>query len=111
MKSITDGTSQTILAGELHVPLDGLTQMPYNGPLYNGEDVAAHTRIGGPAVPILSAYDEPGAVFGFGSWHPAACNFVMADGSTHTVNNYIDTILLGHLCHRSDGNTSNVESF
>ena len=110
MQSITDGTSSTFLAGELHVPRGQLNQMPFNGPLFNGEDVAASTRIGGPGVPILPPHKEPEGVFGFGSWHPTLCNFVYADGSTRSVNNFIDTVLLGNLCHRRDGNVSFLEN-
>ena len=102
--SISDGSSNTILAGELHVTPENLNKMPYNGPIYNGEDLAAFTRVGGPGVPILSAGQEPVAnVLGFGSWHPAVCNFVSADGSTSSIRNTIDTLTLGQLCHRSDG--------
>ncbi len=80
-----------------------LNTVPYNGPIYNGQELVAHTRIGGPGVPILSSNEEPGFLFGFGSWHPGVCNFVFADGSTRPVRNSVDTVLLGILCHRNDG--------
>ena len=51
---IRDGASNTILAGELHVTSDSLNQIPFNGPIYNGQDLAAFTRVGGPGVPIAS---------------------------------------------------------
>ncbi len=108
-KTITDGSSNTFLAGELHFTPDNVNTMPYNGPAYNGEDLAAFTRIGGPGVPIArNANDPPGPILGFGSWHPGVCNFVMADGSTHSVSNLLDTITLGQLCHRSDGGSPNL---
>ena len=72
--------------------------------MFNGRELVAHSRIGGPGVPILSSGDEPGAIFGFGSAHPGACNFVNADGSTKTVANTLDTLVLADLCHRADGN-------
>ena len=101
---ITDGSSNTILAGELHVFKDQLNKMPYNGPIYNGEDCAAFSRVGGPGVPILSRSEEPVfSVLGFGSWHPQICNFVNADGSTNSVRNSTDTITLGQMCNRQDG--------
>ncbi len=104
LKDITDGASNTFLAGELHVQPHRINQMPWNGPIYNGEDLVASARIGGPSVPIAKHPDEePGPIFGFGSWHPGVCNFAMADGSTHSVNNLLDTITLGQLCHRADG--------
>lgn len=87
----------------MHIPKGGLNQTPFNGPLYNGTELVAHSRIGGPGVPILSTNDEPGAIFGFGSAHPGTCNFARADGSTGSVKNSMDTITLANLCHRADG--------
>lgn len=102
--SIRDGTSNTILAGELHVTAENLNKIPFNGPIFNGEDLAAFTRIGGPGVPILGPQGEsPTGVLGFGSWHPQTCNFVYADGSTHSFDAKTDTVTLGKLCNRADG--------
>ncbi|MCH2182564.1 MAG: DUF1559 domain-containing protein [Mariniblastus sp.] len=109
-QSITDGSSNTALAGELHVFRDQLNQTPYNGPIYNGENCAAFSRVGGPGVPILSRSEEPVSdVLGFGSWHPQLCNFVYADGSTHSLRNSTDTVTLGQLCNRADGGEIIVE--
>lgn len=107
--SISDGTSNTILAGELHVTPENLNQIPYNGPVYNGEDLSAFTRVGGAGVPILRMNQEPGPILGFGSWHPSVCNFVMADGSTHSVANTLDTHTLASLCNRLDGNVPSLD--
>lgn len=103
MRDVTDGASNTYLAGELHIPLDQLNQMPFNGPIYNGEDLAAFSRIGGPTVPLLRPADPPGPILGFGSAHPATVNFTLADGSTRSVAYGLDTVALGRLCNRSDG--------
>ncbi len=108
--SITDGSSQTALAGELHVTPKNLNKTPFNGPIYNGEDLAAFARIGGPGVPIRSSSDDPTtSILGFGSWHPGTCNFVYADGSTKALNNGIDTVTLGQICNRSDGEVQIVD--
>ena len=102
--SISDGTSNTVLAGELHVSPANLNTIPFNGPIYNGQDLAAFTRLGGPGVPLLNPNEtSPTGVLGFGSWHPQVSNFVYADGSTHSVETRIDTVTLGKLCHRADG--------
>lgn len=101
---VHDGTTHTILAGELHVFHDQLNQIPYNGPIYNGQDLSAFARIGGPGVPLSQGATDPGpTILGFGSWHPGVCNFVMVDGSTHSINNSLDTVTLGRLCNRDDG--------
>lgn len=108
--SISDGSSNTILCGELHVSPENMNKVPYNGPIYNGEDLAAFTRVGGPGVPILSGSQQAiSSVLGFGSWHPGTCNFVLADGSTKTIQNTVDTLTLGQLCHRADGDVLAIE--
>lgn len=100
---IRDGTSNTLLAGELHVRPEDIKRQPYNGPLFNGEDLAAFARLGGPGVPLArDRNDPPGPVLGFGSWHPGVCNFVLSDGSVRPISNQIDTITLGRLCNRED---------
>ena len=101
---ILDGTSNTFLAGELHVTPKNLKTQPYNGPLYNGEDLAAFARVGGPGAPLArSIHDPPGPILGFGSWHLGTCTFALADGSVRSVSNLLDTATLSRLCHRADG--------
>jgi len=102
-KDVSDGSSHTILAGEIHIPQGNLNQMPWNGPIFNGDDLAAFSRVGGPTVPLLQPHEEPGLIFGFGGPHPQVVNFTMADGSTRNIAYSIDTITLGHLCNRKDG--------
>jgi len=103
LKHVVDGTSNTLLAGEMHIPHDRLSQVPENGPLYNGKDVVASTRIGGPGVPLARGPEDAVAgAMGFGSWHPGVCPFVAADGSIRLIDNLIDTVVLRNLCHRSD---------
>ena len=107
---IADGSSNTALAGELHVSPENLNTTPFNGPMYNGEELAAFARVGGPGVPILGKGDPLSSlVLGFGSWHPGACNFVFADGSTKTLENGIDTVTLGQFCNRRDGGTPSIQ--
>jgi prepilin-type N-terminal cleavage/methylation domain-containing protein len=102
--NIIDGTSNTFLAGELHVTPGNLNTIPFNGPIYNGEDLAAFTRVGGPGVPIATSKNfQSSSVLGFGSWHPGICNFVYVDGSVHSVKNELDTVTLGQFCNRKDG--------
>jgi len=109
--SITDGHSNTFLAGELHVIPENLNSTPFNGPIYNGQDLTAFARVGGVGVPILGMHQEPGPILGYGSWHPDSCNFTMVDGSTHSVSQQIDTESLAALCNRKDGLTVSVTDF
>jgi len=104
ISDVRDGLSNTFLAGELQVRPEDLNQIPYNGPIYNGEDLAAFARVGGPGVPLSRTItEEPGPILGFGSWHPGQCNFVFGDGSVRAVDTLIDTETLGFLCNRADG--------
>lgn len=108
--NITDGSSNTILAGELHVSPENLNSTPYNGPIYNGQDLAAFTRVGGPGVPLQGRADASSSqVFGFGSWHPGTCNFSFTDGSTRTIDINIDTVTLGQICNRHDGGVPTIQ--
>jgi prepilin-type N-terminal cleavage/methylation domain-containing protein len=102
-KDLVDGASKTFLAGEMHIPAGRLAQVPENGPLYNGADLPASSRIGGPGIPIASGpLDTTVPVIGFGSWHPGVCPFVFADGSVHSIENLTDTEVLQSYCRRSD---------
>jgi hypothetical protein len=103
-QDLRDGTSKTFLVGESHVTPDSLLESPFDGPIYNGENLAAFARIGGPGVPLArNKDDQPGPILGFGSWHPGICNFALADGSVRAIDNLIDSSTLANLCHRADG--------
>jgi prepilin-type processing-associated H-X9-DG protein len=108
-KDIFDGTSNTFLVGEMHVPTGRLAQVPENGPMYNGLDLPAFSRIGGPGIGLARGPDDTTVpIIGFGSWHPGTCPFVFADGSVHMIDNYTDTEVLRSYCHRSDGGVTNT---
>jgi prepilin-type N-terminal cleavage/methylation domain-containing protein/prepilin-type processing-associated H-X9-DG protein len=116
LHSITDGTSNTLLVGEKHVPMvymgmsgpvPGLTQTANgDGSIYNGDYPRSFTRIGG--LPSFSLGQGPQDTSGpyhcrFGSWHPGVCQFVFADGHVQPLSNSIDMTTLGLLCVRNDG--------
>jgi hypothetical protein len=48
-------------------------------------------------------YYEPGAGYGFGSYHPGICNFLRGDGSVIAVQNNTADIMLMMLADVSDG--------
>jgi hypothetical protein len=106
-KDVLDGASKTFLAGEMHVPFGRLAEVPENGPIYNGSDLPAFARIGGPGIGLSHGPSDVSIpIIGFGSWHPGVCPFVRADGSVQTVENFMDTQVLRQYCNREDGGDS-----
>jgi prepilin-type processing-associated H-X9-DG protein len=102
-KDLLDGASKTFLAGEMHIPMGRLAQVPENGPMYNGLDLPAFARIGGQGVPLARSPDDSEVpIIGFGSWHPGVCPFVFADGSVQFIDNFVDTQVLRSYCRRCD---------
>jgi prepilin-type N-terminal cleavage/methylation domain-containing protein len=103
LKDLVDGASHTALAGEMHVPEGRLAQPPENGPIYNGKDLPAFARIGGPGFALARGpTDRSVDALGFGSWHVGVCPFVMADGSVRVVATDMDTLALQSMCRRND---------
>jgi len=104
--SVSDGLSNTFLAGEMHVQHDKLNTAPDNSAIYNGWHFSASMRIGGPGVPLArNRFHVDTRQYSFGSWHPGVCQFVFVDGSVRAIENKIDTLTLGRLCNRGDGQT------
>ena len=103
LRDIFDGTSNTVLAGELHVTNENINYEPMNGAILKGRALDSHSRVAGPNVPLLTGNDQPGDIYGFGSAHPGVTNFVFTDGSVQAISNSIDPALLGDLCNRNDG--------
>jgi prepilin-type N-terminal cleavage/methylation domain-containing protein/prepilin-type processing-associated H-X9-DG protein len=113
LRHVKDGISNTVLAGEMHVPHDRLAVSPDNGPIYSGDRFYTMSRVGGPGVPISSGPmdDVLGlGIYAFGSWHPGVCNFAFADAHVESLNIETDTITLAQLCHRSDGSGGSEET-
>jgi hypothetical protein len=98
---ITDGLSNTILAGEKHVPRGGFGVGWLDCSLYNGDSAPCSTRSGGNGFGLANSLDDKG--WKFGSWHPHICQFVMADGSVRVIPVSISPDVLGMLCCRNDG--------
>lgn len=104
---VTDGTSNTLMFGEMHVPRGRDRSTPYNGPAYLGRYLTNFSRIAGPGVPLAhSPVDQRAREFSFGSAHAGIVQFALADGSVRQINTAISTRLLGHLANRHDGQST-----
>lgn len=109
---VTDGLSNTLISGEMHVPMGKLRQAPGDAFIFNGDHVFNFSRIGGPTMPIAAdPRSEGNSLVTWGSWHAGGvCQFSFADGSVRAISNTIDTDTLGQLCNRADSRvTGTVE--
>jgi prepilin-type processing-associated H-X9-DG protein len=111
-RQITDGLSNTFLAGEKHVPLNMFGRAKVgDGSIYNGVWTTYSGRLAGPDdPPAQSPRDVTPSLFGdafyarkFGSYHPGVCQFVMCDGSVRVVPINIDLNNYRRLAVRWDG--------
>jgi len=104
--SISDGTSNTFMIGEMHIPQGELLASPYNGPAYHGRNYTNFIRVGGPGIPLAHNTEDQRAIsYSFGSSHEGIVQFAMADGSVRGVSTSLSTRILARLCNREDGET------
>jgi prepilin-type N-terminal cleavage/methylation domain-containing protein len=100
--AISDGTSNTLLAGDKQVPR--LWQAMIEGgdaSAYNGESSVTAARVAGVGTPLgRSQHDVFN--YNFGSAHPGVCLFVFCDGSVKALENTIAETTLGLLAGRDD---------
>jgi prepilin-type N-terminal cleavage/methylation domain-containing protein len=107
---VTDGLSNTFLAGEMHVPMGKLGRSPEDAFIFNGDNLFNMTRLGGPGMPISrDVRGEGNSLVQWGSWHPGVCHFAIADGSVRAISNDIDTDTLGRLCNRKDAQVVSLD--
>jgi prepilin-type processing-associated H-X9-DG protein len=99
-KLIKDGTSNTLLIGEKHVPLSTFGEGILDSSLYNG-DTPSPIRPAGPMYPLALSDRDYG--WRFGSYHTGICQFVFVDGHAEAISIGIDQTTLGLLADRADG--------
>jgi prepilin-type N-terminal cleavage/methylation domain-containing protein/prepilin-type processing-associated H-X9-DG protein len=117
--AIRDGTSNTFLFGEKHVPRAHLNNDIGDASIYDGHHHRTIDRVAGSGESSTAAggpwvYDlgkGPDDVAGgteryqriFGSWHPGVTNFCFADGSVRTFPVGTDPVMLERMSKRADG--------
>jgi prepilin-type N-terminal cleavage/methylation domain-containing protein len=109
LQDMVDGTSNTFLIGEKHVPKEKYGQSGPSwgdGAIFNGDFPRNYSRIAG--LPKFNLGNGPFDLSGpwhckFGSDHPGICQFVFSDGHVGTMSNMTDMNTLNRLAVRDDG--------
>jgi len=116
LNNIPDGTSNSLMVGEKHVPvgMHGNVRVG-DGSIYNGSWTCFSGRIAGIEDPLANGPTDitpsTGIIDGiyarkFGSYHTGVCQFAFGDGSVRAIRNSIDTANLRRLAVRNDGEAS-----
>lgn len=105
-KSITDGTSKTLVVGEAafgdHIENSNRSWIAgLIGDLfyYTSKNVTYPINSGARPGPQRNN-------MGFGSQHPGGCHFALADGSVHFMNENVEFRVLANLACREDGQST-----
>jgi len=111
LTSITDGTSNTFMIGEKHVPQGALGRaLAGDGPAFSGAWTSFSGRIAVIEYPLAEVpTDFTPSTSGdgfyarkFGSWHSVVCQFAFADCSVRALRTTLDTTTLRALSGRAD---------
>jgi len=104
LKTITDGTSNTLLIGEKHVALSQFGRASQDCSIYDSGYYNCYCRGAGLTYPLVQNINDTKAQV-FGSWHPGVVQFVFCDGSVHSLGIDLDPQTLEYLANISDGNS------
>ncbi len=110
---ITDGSSNTLLVGEVV----GVGPGTNAGFMWVSHDVLHTANSINTFLQYTTSFSGPyprGVTHsvdegGFSSFHPGGCHFVFADGSVHFISESIDVFTLAALTTRADGEVINYE--
>jgi prepilin-type N-terminal cleavage/methylation domain-containing protein/prepilin-type processing-associated H-X9-DG protein len=106
---MTDGSSHTILVGEMIPANDSLGWASgTRASLRNTSTLGGSNQFNGRNLQANDEIDDS-VVGGFGSQHPGGGNFVFADGSVRFLTERIEPELLQNLGNRADGAMMGVE--
>jgi prepilin-type N-terminal cleavage/methylation domain-containing protein/prepilin-type processing-associated H-X9-DG protein len=109
--SNADGTSRTLLVGELDYGLFNYPNFCGIGPSPGGSTQWVMGYPGVSWASTVGVYNSDRMVTGFQEWetfrsdHPSGANFVMVDGSVHFIADTIDARLLSALATREGAET------
>ncbi len=109
LASITDGSANTILAGEKRLDkwAIGTFQCDDNEGHTSGWDWDIIRWGNDPPEPDRDGWDQCEVLFG--SQHAAGAIFVMCDGSVRMVAYTVDRTVFQNACHRSDGQATSLK--
>jgi type II secretory pathway pseudopilin PulG len=106
LTNITDGTSNTLMFGEKHVP-NGRYGLEDSGDhsFYNGIGYNSCQRVAGPTYPLSRDMNNRSGTFRdqFGGPHAGIVMFSLSDGSVRALKHSIDSVSLQRLAIRNDG--------
>ena len=123
MQDLVDGTANTLMFGEKHMPLKASDQ-----PVYNGDFQSVYTRFAGhdgtqdPVTgnwttqfyivtnPASTLAIEASQMFS-GAIHPTVAQFALCDGSVKAFRNTMALEVLHRLSQRHDGFTVSPSDF
>jgi prepilin-type processing-associated H-X9-DG protein len=108
IKSVTDGTSHTVMVGEKYVSqphYDTGTSPGDDQPAYLGDDADNRRWTDEPPMKDSDADD----IQHFGSAHSGGCHFVLCDGSVRLVSYNIDQEVFKNFGNRQDGNPIDLD--
>lgn len=116
MARITDGTSNTFLVGEKHMPSKwfgvGTASALGNGgdgSIYNGDHEWSFVRVAGAGYPLAQGPNDTSAVVAsvyhsiFGSYHTGVVQFAFCDASVRALKTSTSTAILALLAQKDDG--------